>query len=115
MEALFGGALALFVLLVAAWALWRPQEGPPPSDNVPLPPDPPGVTAPNPLCQCFDDGFDLAGSNVGVMSAQYRQGFQHCRAQLGVDGGEAFTAGWNARLSSKPYEASCERYLNGLL
>ena len=59
------------------------------------------------LCGCFDDGFRLAESNVGVMSAQYRTGFEYCRARLGEPGSCAFTAGWNAALSSRPFEATC--------
>jgi len=45
-----------------------------------------------------------------VISPEYRTGFEQCRARGGVDGGEAWTAGWNARLSAKPYEASCRAY-----
>lgn len=114
-EAIFGGLLVLIVLAVAGYTLL--------STN--LPPRPPtvggGVSATppqqivaereDPLCQCYDGAFKLAGANVGVMSSQYRTGFEQCRAQLGAKGGDAWTAGWNARLSSKPYESSCRRWL----
>jgi len=55
----------------------------------------------------------LAGS-YDVTSAEYRTGFEQCRfrggAQYGVDAGDAWTAGWNARRSGKAYEASCRAY-----
>ncbi len=61
------------------------------------------------ICQCYDEAFGLAGK-VKVISPEYRTGFEQCRARGGVDGGDAWTAGWNARLSAKPYEASCRSY-----
>ncbi len=113
-EAYFGGALALFVLAVAIWALINngrrgdysidPKPGYPSSPSSPLDPD-------ALICQCFEDGFKLAGSDVGVMSAQYRTGFEYCRAQLGDDGGCAWTAGWNAKLSARPFDASCRAFI----
>jgi hypothetical protein len=109
-EAIFGGVLALFVLAVAAYALLTARlPGPP---GPPAPPPPGGVfDADAGLCQCFDEGFKLAGSNVGVMSSQYRTGFEQCRAILGPTGGDAWTAGWNARVSAKPFESSCRSWL----
>lgn len=115
MEAIFGGALALFVAAIAVYALTRGPGAPPPVTPTPQSGPPPAVAEPDPLCQCFDGGFDLAGSEVGVMSAQYRTGFEQCRARLGKDGGEAWTAGWNARLSSQPWQASCRAWLKGQL
>lgn len=116
-EAIFGGVLALVVLSVAVYAVATTQlgtsggapagagtVGPVVISNKTLP------SAPDQVCSCFNNAFKLAGSNVGVMSAQYRTGFEQCRATLGVDGGNAWTAGWNARLSAKPYEASCRAY-----
>lgn len=114
-EAIFGGALALLVVGVAVYALTRGPGAPPPSDGPGPPPPDEVVETPDPLCQCFEDGFDLAGSDVGVMSAQYRTGFEQCRARLGTKGGEAWTAGWNARLSSQPWQATCRAYLKGQL
>lgn len=113
-EAVFGGILALFVLAVAAYAIisvnFRGASDDTYVGGSALPQT--GASAEGSgLCQCFEEGFNLAGSNVGVMSSQYRTGFEQCRAVLGVDGGDAWTAGWNARLSSKPYEASCRSYL----
>lgn len=112
LEGIFGGALALFVVLVAIYALSRGDRPEPidPTPTIPTDPARPGVE-PNPLCQCYDDGFDLAGSDVGVMSSQYRAGFEQCRARLGDEGGDAWTAGWNARLSSQPWLSSCEGWL----
>lgn len=114
-EAIFGGALALLVAGVAVYALTR-GPGAPPSDQPGTPPPADVVVVtPDPLCQCFEDGYDLAGSDVGVMSAQYRTGFEQCRARLGNRGGEAWTAGWNARLSSQPWQANCRAWLKGQL
>lgn len=116
-EAIFGGILALVVLGAAIFMVAGGQWGG-------GAPSPPGPVAPPPgggsstgsagadvLCQCFDQAFDLAGDNVGVMSSQYRTGFESCRAVAGARGGDAWTAGWNARLSSKPFQASCSAWL----
>lgn len=116
MEAIFGGALALFVILVAAYALMHNRGTPAPAPgDTPATPAEQAAAPPDPACQCFEDGFKLAGSDVGVMSAQYRTGFEQCRARLGAKGGDAWTAGWNARLSSKPWLASCRAWLKGEL
>ncbi|MEQ1932073.1 MAG: hypothetical protein ABL957_16290 [Parvularculaceae bacterium] len=116
-EAVFGGILALFVLGVAIYAIitgTRRSDGPiNPGEGYETPVQTPiaGSTRDAALCGCFSEGFDLAASNVGVMSAQYRTGFEVCRTQLGEQGGCAFTAGWNARLSARPFESSCRTFL----
>lgn len=116
-EAVFGGILALFVLAVAVYALATTSLG----QRGQALPSTPGASAPaiqtvgaDVECQCFQQGFDLAGSNVSVMSSQYRVGFEQCRAVGGSRGGDFWTAGWNARLSSKPYQASCRAYKRSL-
>ncbi len=114
-EAIFGGVLALFVLAVAVYALVSTQIGSPGGVIDPGTPVGPGdgydqIAEEDAVCQCFNEAFKLAGSNVAVTSSQYRTGFEQCRAILGVNGGDAWTAGWNARLSAKPYEASCRSY-----
>ncbi|MEK7264565.1 MAG: hypothetical protein AAB227_00570 [Pseudomonadota bacterium] len=119
-EAIFGGILALIVLGAAIFMVAGGEWGgggtqPPPSGPVigaPVNggPDIP-ATGNDVLCQCFDQAFDLAGENVGVMSSQYRTGFESCRAVAGSRGGDAWTAGWNARVSSKPFQASCGAWL----
>ncbi len=117
-EAIFLGVLALIVVGVIAFMLaggdWgRPK--PPVTGPVIIPPigvDPNiPLSGDDVLCQCYDQGYDLAGENVDVLSSQYRTGFQSCRAVAGNLGGEAWTAGWNARLSSKPFQASCPAWL----
>lgn len=115
-EAVFGGILVLFVLAVAAYAiLTGGKRGPISIDpvdggaTVSAPSTPAALDAE--LCRCFSEGFNLAGSNVGVMSAQYRTGFEVCRTQLGESGGCAFTAGWNARISHRPFEANCRSFI----
>ncbi len=117
-EALFGGVLALVVLGVAVYAIANTTFGP--SDGgsgqpqiVTVSGEPVVLNASSTgqdlICECYDKGFDLAGK-VKVISPEYRTGFEQCRARGGVDGGDAWTAGWNARLSAKPYEASCKAY-----
>ena len=118
-EALFGGVLALVVLGIAIYAVANTSFGP--TKGVAGGADPsfvnPGVKAPvikatagqDLICECYNDAFELAGK-VKVISAQYRTGFQQCRAMAGVDGGDAWTAGWSARRSSAPYESSCRAY-----
>lgn len=119
-EAIFGGLLAVVVLGVALYSIANTSFGGTigggPGDNN-------GVTTVSStatptltatggqdlICQCYDEAFDLAGK-VKVISPEYRTGFEQCRARGGVDGGDAWTAGWNARLSAKPYEASCRAY-----
>lgn len=108
-EAIFGGILALFVIAVAAYAILTGPGRDRGDDDYGRGPGG-GSSASaggESLCGCFDDGFRLAESNVGVMSAQYRTGFEYCRARLGEPGSCAFTAGWNAALSSRPFEATC--------
>lgn len=118
-EAIFGGILALIVLGAAIFMVAGGNWG----SGAPTPPQGPVIEAPttgvadvgpagnNVLCQCYDQAFDLAGENVGVMSSQYRTGFESCRAVAGARGGDAWTAGWNARVSSKPFQASCGAWL----
>jgi len=62
------------------------------------------------VCGCYDEGLRLSGNGIGVQSSEYKTGFLMCRELFGVDGGDAWTAGWNARRSSKAYEASCRSY-----
>jgi len=119
-EAIFGGILALIVLGAAIFMLAGGEWG---GGGSTAPADGPVVSAPvgagpsvgpnlnDILCQCYDQGFDLAGKNVDVMSSQYRTGFESCRAVGGARGGDAWTAGWNARLSSKPFQSSCGAWL----
>ena len=115
-EAIFGGVLALVVLAAAIFMFsnggWGGGTTPPPSGPIVTKPSPPSdATGRDVLCQCFNQARDLAGSSVGVLSSQYRTGFESCRAVAGVNGGEAWTAGWNAKLSSRPFQASCDSWL----
>lgn len=117
-EAVFGGILALVVLgaaifMVAGNGGWTNQPTPLPNPGFPGDGGPVvDASAGDISCQCFDQAFHLAGKDVGVMSSQYRTGFESCRAIGGVEGGDYWTAGWNARLSSKPFQASCRAYRN---
>lgn len=122
-EAMFGGALALGVLGFALYAMTNANLGgggqspgakPEPqavvvSTDSGLTPVLTAQGGADLICECYDTAFGLAGK-VDVLSPEYRTGFQQCRARGGIDGADAWTAGWNARLSAKPYEASCRAY-----
>jgi hypothetical protein len=119
-EAIFGGVLALVVLGVALFAVMNTSftgsgggAANPGTDvnysGSDMTPTLTAVSGQDLICECYDAAFQLAGK-VDVISPEYRTGFQQCRARGGVDGGDAWTAGWNARLSARPYEASCRSY-----
>jgi len=63
------------------------------------------------LCTCYDAGFKLAEESVGVLSPEYETGFLMCRKIHNIEGGQAWTAGWNARFQTKPWKATCKRYI----
>lgn len=121
-EALFGGVLALVVIGVAVLAVantnldGKTRTANIDSDPVPVSADVNlktvafGATSEADLvCECYDKAFSLA-TKTDVLAPEYRTGFEQCRARAGVDGGDAWTAGWQARLASRPYEASCKSY-----
>ena len=62
------------------------------------------------VCACYNEGFELAGRTNDVQSTSYRTGFSQCRALGGVESGNAWTAGWDARRSGRTYEATCKAY-----
>ncbi|MEX0645400.1 MAG: hypothetical protein WD076_08815 [Parvularculaceae bacterium] len=120
-EAIFGGILALFILAVAILAILPAARGgydrtyadgaSGPSAEFVAGDDPSQL-----LCECFNEGFRVAGAGVGVMSSEYRTGFEYCRSALssrgyGTRGGDAWTAGWNARMSGEAYASSCKNWL----
>lgn len=121
-EAIFGGILALIVLGAAIFMVVGGDWGGGPN-STPLTPSTPSIvtpttgagasgptTAEDVYCQCFNDAFDLA-RDASILSSEYRAGFETCRAVAGVKGGDAWTAGWNARASSKPFQANCRAFL----
>lgn len=118
-EAVFLGVFALIVLGAAIFMVARPSlPGPRPTQPTFPGPGAGGGHHPRPdpadsslACQCFNDAFDLAGQDVDVLSSQYRTGFEMCRATGDEFGGDAWTAGWNARLSAKPFQATCSAWL----
>lgn len=65
------------------------------------------------VCECFDGGRRLAGTDVSVLSSSYRVGFVQCRAALGPTGGDAWTAGWNARHARETAPQSCRAFMRG--
>ncbi|MBI1391342.1 MAG: hypothetical protein GC152_01250 [Alphaproteobacteria bacterium] len=118
-EAVFGGVLVLLVIAAAIVALVNMPGGRGPGDHYAgggngelpqiLPVGPIGAN--EYVCPCFESAFELAGSSVDVMSSQYRTGYEQCRAVGSSAGADAWTAGWNARLSARPFEASCRSYV----
>lgn len=113
-----GGVIVIFVAAIAVYALMNSRLGAGgdvagPADQAVIPgaASPSTVSAAGDVCQCFEQAFRLAGSSVRVTDSQYRTGFEQCRAVYGVKGGDAWTAGWNARLSSRPFEATCRNFL----
>ena len=118
-EAIFGGVLALVVFMIAVYAVTNTNftignnsGGGGSATTTSSSGSGPTLTAASGqdlICECYDEAFALAGK-AKVLSPEYRTGFEQCRARGGVDGGDAWTAGWNARLSSKPYESSCRAY-----
>ena len=119
-EAIFGGVLALVVLGVALFAVMNTNFGAGPGGDGPMvttstssgsvtAPTLTAVSGQDLVCECYDAAFAMAGQ-VDVLSPEYRTGFQQCRSRGGADAGDARTAGWNSRLSGRPYEASCRAY-----
>ncbi len=119
-EAIFGGILALFILAVAILAILpinRGGYGGPSAGGASASVEEyAGGDGQSQLCGCFNEGFRVAGTGVGVMSSEYRTGFEYCRSALssrgfGTRGGDAWTAGWNARMSGEAYASSCRNWL----
>lgn len=121
-EALFGGVLALAVIAVAIFAVMNTgvsgtkHTAAPAGETVPVkthadlkPVALRSKKNADLVCECYDKAFSLA-SSTSVLSAEYRTGFEQCRARAGIDGGDGWTAGWEARLASRPYESSCKSY-----
>ena len=122
-EAIFGGIAAIAVVGIALFSIANTNLGGSPNggsgDNsgnngvtttsTTMTPTLTAASGQDLICQCYDEAFGLAGK-VTVLSPEYRTGFEQCRARGGVNGGDAWTAGWNARLSAAPYEASCRNY-----
>jgi len=63
------------------------------------------------ICSCYDAAFKLADQvKRDPTSSAYRTGFSQCRTLGGYEGGAAWTAGWEARISERNYETSCKAY-----
>ena len=126
-EALFGGVLALAVLAIAIFAVsnatFTGASGASADDTgiILTKTDSDrdhylefeGEDQPDLVCECYNKAFSLAGRDR-VVSPDYRNGFEQCRARAGVDGGAAWTAGWTARTEGNAYESSCRAYKRGL-
>jgi len=106
-ELVFGSLLALFLVVVVAYAglSGRFSGGGSGAGKA----HPAAEQADMTLCGCYNEAFDLA-ARYDVLSAEYSTHFVLCRETLGEPGGRYFTAGWNARQSAKPWEATCEAY-----
>lgn len=108
-EVIFGSLLALFIVGALAFAGLSGRLGGGGSGGKPRTPVAQSEMS---LCGCYDKGFDLAADH-DVLSSEYSTHFVLCRETLGEPGGRYFTAGWTARQSGKPWEATCEAYERG--
>lgn len=61
------------------------------------------------VCDCYAEGFALHRQGFNVLSPEYKNGFVSCRRLSGVDGGDAWTAGWKDSKNRKAFERSCSR------
>ncbi len=130
LEMMIGGLLALFVLVAAfvSASSFAPAGAGSAQTGAALSPSP-TLSAPvadgdllagefthferieaDPRCQCYMQGFALAGTGVDVSSAQFRAGYKQCRALSDPKAGNAWTDGWNARLSSSDGQVGCPAY-----
>jgi hypothetical protein len=114
-ELLFGavlGVVVLAALVVGALGIFRgPQSvaaAPPQIEAISVASAEQAFTD---VCQCYRQGMSLAGTGLSVLSSEYRTGFIQCRAAFGAQGGEAWTAGWNARASGKLIGAGCRSWM----
>ncbi len=106
-ELIFGSLLALFIVGAVAYAGLSGRFTGGGSGGAAARPAAEEVEVT--LCGCYDEAFDLA-ARYDVLSPEYSTHFVLCRETLGEPGGRYFTAGWNARQSAKPWEATCEAY-----
>lgn len=63
------------------------------------------------LCTCYETGFVRGSESGDIESVAYRGGFSSCRAQLGADGGNAWTEGWINGVDNRLSQRSCRFYL----
>jgi len=68
------------------------------------------------LCTCYETGFargsESGGSENGsIESVAYRGGFTSCRAELGAEGGNAWTEGWINGADNRLSQRSCRIYM----
>lgn len=124
-EILFGGILGLVAIAAAIAGLTGAFSGGLPGSSganggapsgpvVSAPASVPAAGGYSDICQCYRQGMALAGTGLSVLSSQYRTGFVQCRAVFGVEGGEAWTAGWTARESGKVVGAGCRSWIRGV-
>jgi len=114
-ELLFGGVLGLVALGAVVAGLMGVSGG---GSGAGV--QTPNITGSTPstiayadICECYRDGGALAGTGVSTLSPRYRTGFVQCRAIFGPEGGEAWTAGWNARSTGKVVGAGCRSWQRG--
>ena len=62
------------------------------------------------VCGCYKSAFNLAAKGGEVQSTDYSAGFLQCRRSFGVEGSDAWTAGWQDQQNHKSYTASCRKY-----
>ncbi len=120
-ELLFGGVLGLVVLAAALAGLFgafggrigQSESQTAAASSIGAVSLAPAEQSYSDICQCYRQGMSLAGTGVTVLSSQYRTGFVQCRAVFGPQGGDAWTAGWNARIDGKLVGAGCRSWQRG--
>lgn len=66
------------------------------------------------LCTCYETGFARGSESGDIESVAYRGGFSSCRAELGADGGNAWTEGWINGADNRLTQRSCRLYMKRL-
>lgn len=112
-EMIFGGILALLVVVASAFFMLAGPGGSGKAAARSTPVDPIDAIRfvdGSVVCPCYDAAFKIAGKNPNVMTSRYETGYSQCRALGDRAAADAWTAGWNAQLRKRPYEASCRRF-----
>ncbi|GGD15441.1 hypothetical protein [Aquisalinus flavus] len=66
------------------------------------------------LCTCYETGFVRGNESGDIESVAYRGGFSSCRAELGAEGGNAWTEGWINGVDNRLSQRSCRFYMKRL-
>lgn len=118
-EVIFGGILVLAVIAAGSFVLFQNGFSFPSINSAPTraahaaPADDAVFTGvrETDLCTCYETGFQKGTERLSIESVDYRGGYSSCRAELGPEGGEAWTEGWTNGASNKLAQRSCRLFL----